>query len=57
MPKIILDQQEISLTEEQCVSDDILINTLLPYYPSIAGAEIKRDGDTIRIVKTAGTKG
>jgi len=49
MPKIILDQQEISLTEEQCVSDEILINTLLPYYPSIAGAVIKRDDDTIRI--------
>jgi hypothetical protein len=57
MPKIILDQQEITLTEEQCVSDEILINTLLPYYPSIAAAEIKRDGDTIKIVKTAGTKG
>lgn len=57
MPKIILDQQEIMLTEEQCVSDEILINTLLPYYPSIAAAEIKRDGDIIKIVKTAGTKG
>ena len=42
---------------KQCVSDEILINTLLPYYPSIAAAEIKRDGDIIKIVKTAGAKG
>ena len=57
MPKIILDGQEIYLAEEQCVTDEILTNTLLPYYPAIGGAKIQREGDTIRIVKTVGTKG
>ena len=61
MPTIILEGQEISLSAEQCQTDEILKNTLLPFYPAIAGAEIKRETvggeERISLVKGVGTKG
>lgn len=62
MPTIYLEGQAIPLTEEQCATDEILINTLLPFYPDAARAEIKREttetGEVkITMVKGTGTKG
>lgn len=61
MPIIILEGQKILLSPEQCQTDEILRNTLLPFYPALAGAEIKRETvegeERISIIKGVGTKG
>lgn len=61
MPIIRLEGQEIPLTSEQAQTDQAIIDTLLPFYPQIAGATFERqeiEGETIiKIRPRAGTKG
>ncbi|MDV2994850.1 MAG: hypothetical protein N4J56_004504 [Chroococcidiopsis sp. SAG 2025] len=62
MPYILmLEGQEISLTDEVGATDETIRSAIAPFYPEAATAEISRsevDGLTrIRMVKRAGTKG
>lgn len=62
MPYIlILEGQEIPLADEVAAFDQTLRDTLTPFYPEVATADINReekDGVTlIRMVKKAGSKG
>ncbi|MBD2180305.1 hypothetical protein H6S82_00765 [Planktothrix sp. FACHB-1355] len=61
MSIVILEGQKIPLTPEQSVTDESIVNTLLPFYPDVANATISRkvvDGEEhIEIVKKVGTKG
>ena len=62
MPYIlILEGQQIPLADEVAANNQTLRDTLTPFYPEVATADINReekDGVTlIRIVKKAGTKG
>lgn len=61
MAIVIVEGQRIPLTSEQSVTDESIVNTLLPFYPDVANATISRkvvDGEEhIEIVKKVGTKG
>lgn len=58
---LIVEGQEIPLTQEVAATDETIRNCLAPYYPEALTATFKRedaDGVTrIRMVKSAGTKG
>ena len=59
--KLFLEGQEIPLSDEVAVTDDTLRNAMIPYFPEMGTADIRREeknGITeIRVVKRAGTKG
>lgn len=61
MPIVRLEGQDIPLSPEQAATDESVINTLLPYYPNLAGAEIQREirgeQEYILITQRVGTKG
>lgn len=58
---LMLEGQEIPLTDEVGATDETIRACIAPFYPEVATAEITReevDGITrIRMVKRAGTKG
>lgn len=58
---LIVEGQEIPLTQEVAATDQTIRNCLAPFYPEALTATFKRelsDGVTrIRMVKSAGTKG
>lgn len=62
MPTVILEGQSLQLTDEQTASDQAIVDTLLPFYPDVAQAKIRRrtleDGTIcIELVKGFGSKG
>ncbi|PSB28528.1 hypothetical protein [Chlorogloea sp. CCALA 695] len=59
--KLFLEGQEIALSDEVAATDDTLRNAMMPFFPEVGTADIRREeknGITeIRMVKRAGTKG
>lgn len=59
--KVKVEGNTLDLPEEICKSNKSLTDALLPFYPAVANADIKREGkgeDTvITVTKKAGTKG
>ena len=59
--KLFLEGQEIPLSDEVAATDDTVRNAMMPYFPEMGSADIRREeknGITeIRMVKRAGTKG
>ena len=59
--KLFLEGQEIPLSDEVAATDDTLRNAMIPFFPEVGTADIRREeknGITeIRMVKRAGTKG
>lgn len=62
MPYIlIVEGQKIPLTDEVAATDETIRAALVPFYPEVATADIKREVvnevTLIKMVKKAGTKG
>lgn len=59
--KLFLEGQEIPLSDEVGATDDTVRNAIIPYFPEVGTADIRREeknGITeIRLLKRAGTKG
>ncbi|WP_013334882.1 hypothetical protein [Gloeothece verrucosa] len=53
--QIDIHGQTINLPDE--LTDEQIRAAFAPYYPEIATAELKRDGQTVKVIKRAGTKG
>lgn len=61
MAKVLVEGNEIDLPDDICKADESLKNALLPFYPAVSNASIKRKTEggvlTITVTKKAGSKG
>lgn len=59
MPKVRVEGTTLTLDASVCATNKSLIDALVPFYPAVANAEIKRDSKTgdITVTKKAGKKG
>lgn len=59
--KVVVEGNALDMSEEDCKTDKSIIDALLPFYPAVGNATIKRAGkgaDTIiTVTKKAKTKG
>lgn len=59
MPNVKVEGANVDLPDEVCRTNKGVIDALLPFYPGVANAEIKRDKKSgeITVSKKAGKKG